>query len=102
MSTPESPLSSQDIARIISHMNEDHADSVLAYAQYFGRLTEASEAQILALDTLTLTIQAKVAQKVRQIKIPFHHPLESAHDAHISMVQMSKAAKRALANEESH
>ncbi|MDQ8193720.1 DUF2470 domain-containing protein [Coraliomargarita sp. SDUM461004] len=98
MSTPESPLSSQDIARIISHMNEDHADSVLAYAQHFGRLPEASAAQIVTLDENTLTIQAKVGDEVRNIKIPFKHSLESTHDAHMTMIQMSKAAKRALSH----
>ncbi|HBR94260.1 MAG TPA: heme iron utilization protein [Opitutae bacterium] len=98
MSTPESPLSSQDIARIIGHMNEDHADSVLAYAQHFGRLPEASAAQIVKLDADSLTMNAQIGNDSKTIKVPFGHSLESAHDAHMTMVQMSKAAKRALAD----
>ena len=96
MSTPEITLTSEEIARIVTHMNEDHADSVLAYAQHFGQKPEAREAQILALDSNTLTIQVKIASELLSIQIPFEHPLKSAHDAHMKMIQMSKAAKRAL------
>ena len=99
MSTTKSPLSNEDILRIVTHMNEDHSDSVLAYAQHFGRLPEASAAQIVTLDADSLTMNAQIGNDSRTIKVPFGHTLESAHDAHMTMVQMSKAAKRALANQ---
>ena len=32
----------------------------------------------------------------KEINIPFEHPLKSGHDAHMTMVKMSKAAKKSL------
>ena len=40
---------------------------------------------------MTLKVVALNAEK--EINIPFEHPLKSGHDAHMTMVKMSKAAK---------
>ncbi|HTL89243.1 MAG TPA: DUF2470 domain-containing protein, partial [Leptolyngbya sp.] len=36
--------------RICNHMNKDHRDSVLVYAQYFGKLDKASAAEMKSID----------------------------------------------------
>lgn len=98
MSTPETTLTQADITRIVKHMNEDHADSVLAYVHHFGKKLDATEAKIVTVTQSELSIQATVAGTSENIQIQFDHPLESAHDAHMTMVKMSKEAKRALSS----
>ena len=36
--------------RICKHMNQDHADAVVQYAQAFGGMPEATAATLLAID----------------------------------------------------
>ena len=97
MSDPSpAPFSREDVARMVSHMNDDHADSVLAYAQHFGQCRDATAATLIdvTVDAMTLKVVALNAEK--EINIPFEHPLKSGHDAHMTMVKMSKAAKKSL------
>ncbi len=97
----EVPLSSADITRIVDHMNDDHADSVLAYVKHFAEIPEATAAKLLALNTSGMDIQTTINKKEELIRVAFDHPLQSSHDAHVTMVQMSKEAKKALSNKDS-
>ncbi|MFP4068578.1 MAG: DUF2470 domain-containing protein [Verrucomicrobiota bacterium] len=96
MSTPETTLTPDDIDRIVAHMNDDHADSVLAYVRHFGKQPGATQARILSLDPSGLDIRSMVRGQPEDLRIQFDHPLQSAHDAHMTMVRMSREAKRAL------
>ena len=42
-------FSASVISRICNHMNEDHADAVVLYAQAFGGLTDATAASLILL-----------------------------------------------------
>ena len=90
------PFSKADVARMVSHMNEDHADSVLAYAQYFGRCRDAEAATLIDVTADFMSLKVVVMNNEKKIKIPFEHPLKSGHDAHMTMVKMSKTAKKNL------
>ena len=90
------PFSKEDVARMVSHMNEDHADSVLAYAQHFGHYRDADAATLIDVTADFMTLKVVVMNNEKEIKIPFEHPLKSGHDAHLTMVKMSKAAKKSL------
>jgi len=84
------------VERMVTHMNEDHADSVLAYVRHFGSFPKAVSAELLGLDARLMRISAKSPTGQREIEVPFEPPLTSAHDAHMTMVRMSKQAKKAL------
>jgi hypothetical protein len=46
-----SNLSSDAVAALMSHMNEDHADAVIAYARYYGGATDIDAARTTAMDS---------------------------------------------------
>lgn len=92
----QAPISREDVARMVSHMNEDHADSVLAYAQHFGQCRDAAAATLIDVTADVMTLKVVVINGEKEIIIPFEHPLKSGHDAHMTMIKMSKAAKKSL------
>lgn len=97
MSDPsQAPFSQEDVLRMVSHMNDDHADSVLAYAQHFGQCRDATAATLIDVTADTMMLKVVVMGDEKEINIPFEHPLKSGHDAHMTMVKMSKAAKKSL------
>jgi putative heme iron utilization protein len=86
-------LSKGDVERIISHMNEDHLDSVLLYARHFARRHDARSAILKSIDARAMGI---LLNSNEEITIPFKAPLTSAHDAHMTLVSMSKEARIAI------
>ncbi|MEO0508970.1 MAG: DUF2470 domain-containing protein [Verrucomicrobiota bacterium] len=90
------PFSSSDVARMIEHMNDDHADSVLAYAQHFGKRPAATSATLVDVKPTEMQLKINTAVGEEELVIAFDHQLESGHDAHMTMIKMSKAAKKAL------
>ncbi len=92
----EEPFSEEAVAGMLEHMNDDHADSVLAYARHFGGRTDATAAVLEGLDAGAMRLRAFVPEGEVELEIPFDHTLESRHDAHMTMVRLSKKAKRAL------
>lgn len=91
------PFTQAEVTRMVAHMNGDHADSVLAYVQHFGNRPEASAARLLDVTPTEMRIEVRVGTVDETVVIDFDHRLESSHDAHMTMIKMSKAAKRALA-----
>ena len=94
---PPEPFTADEVGRMIAHMNEDHPDSVLAYLRHFGGQHEATEARLLDLTPILMRVEGRDTTGAScSAEIAFDHRLESAHDAHLTMVKMSKQAKRAL------
>jgi len=89
----EEAFAPEAVKRMVDHMNEDHADSVLLYAKYFAGKTEATSAVLndVAPEKMSLTLDDG-----ETVEVPFPHRLENGHDAHITMVKMSKEARKAL------
>lgn len=87
------PMTPADVERIVSHMNEDHADSVLHYVHYYGKRPEVPSATLLSLDAEALHISLGSGEEVL---IPVIRPLLSAHDAHMVLVDMAKEARKNL------
>jgi len=84
----------EEVTRMVTHMNEDHADSVLLYAQAYGGKPEAVSAQMEGIDATGMDITARLPDgSSLPLRIPFDHELEDAHDAHMTLVKMSKAAR---------
>jgi len=95
---PPEPFTGEEVGRMIAHMNEDHADSVLAYLRHFGGQPEATEARLIDLTSILMRVEGRQKNGTTcSAEIAFGHRLESVHDAHMTMVKMSKQAKRTLA-----
>ncbi|ESA33544.1 heme iron utilization protein [Leptolyngbya sp. Heron Island J] len=81
--------------RICKHMNDDHADAVLLYAQAFGNAINATAATMKAIDTTGMDLDATVDGQNTAVRVSFERPLADAKDAHHVLVEMLKQVKKA-------
>lgn len=79
--------------RICKHMNDDHADAVLTYAQVFGNTEAATAAKMDSIDPNGMNLTAQVEGDPIRVRVTFEHPLESAKEAHHVLVEMLKQAR---------
>ncbi|WP_204140093.1 DUF2470 domain-containing protein [Halomicronema sp. CCY15110] len=84
------PITAAVSDRICNHMNKDHADSVLVYAQVYGQAKSAVAATMESIDAEGMNLVAEVEGASTPLRIPFDHKLESAKEAHHVLVEMLK------------
>lgn len=87
------PFSPQVSDRICLHMNEDHADAVLLYAQVYGGTPDATAAEMRAIDESGMDVIAQVGGSPLTLRIPFDHPLQDSEDAHQTLIAMVRQAR---------
>lgn len=80
-------------SRICNHMNEDHADAVLLYAQAFGSLANATAAEMVSIDAQGMNLDAQSNGEVVPVRIQFDHVLADAEDAHQTLIAMVKQVR---------
>ncbi|MBD2292294.1 DUF2470 domain-containing protein [Anabaena sphaerica FACHB-251] len=80
-------------SRICQHMNEDHADAVVTYVQVFGKIKNATTAQMLSIDAQGMNLTAQVDEETVPVRIPFDHVLADSEDAHQTLIAMVKQAR---------
>ena len=80
-------------SRICKHMNEDHANAVLLYAQAFGGVTDATTAEMLSIDAEGMNLTAQVNSETVPVRIQFDHILVDSEDAHQTLIAMVKQAR---------
>ena len=78
------PLTPEVSARICTHMNDDHAEAVLAYARHYGGIDSPSEASMLEVQSGGMLLNVDG----RDLHIPFDHVLSDSEDAHRTLVAM--------------
>jgi hypothetical protein len=97
MSTPSSDEAI--IARVVTHMNNDHHDSIHDYAQYFARLPAplASTATLstLTLSKLTLTVTSSHGAQ-STVNIPLSPAMASFSESRERLVAMAIEAMEGL------
>lgn len=76
--------------RICGHMNADHADAVLVYAQVYGQITAATAAQMASIDATGMDLQVNCGDQTQTVRIPFARTLTSRKDAHDILIEMLK------------
>lgn len=79
--------------RICSHMNKDHADSVLVYARYFGKVADATAAEMQSIDAKGMDLLAHVGDVDLPVRVSFDRTLKDAKEAHIILVEMLKRVR---------
>lgn len=84
--------------RIIGHMNEDHGDSVLAYARHYAGRSSATAATLAGIDQTGMDIVVTEPAGDQSVRVTFKEPLADAAAAHHVLIAMSKEAKAALAS----
>jgi putative heme iron utilization protein len=88
-------LTPQVSDRICKHMNEDHADAVLMYAQIYGQLAQASSATMDAIDPEGMNLTALVDGDASTVRVTFDHTLTDSEDAHQTLIAMIRQARSA-------
>ena len=79
--------------RIAQHMNADHVDALVLYAQAFGNITEAQTAKMVAIDSQGMDLAVETLKESLLIRIPFDHELKDAEDAHHTLIDMIRQAR---------
>lgn len=84
-------------AGIVSHMNEDHADAVLAIVRAFTRATEAEVAYMVNVDRYGCDFSVETSGGMRPARVGFEKALNSADMARAAVVALTKKARTKLA-----
>ena len=81
------PLTPAVSDRICRHMNDDHADAVVAYARHYGGVATPEQVRMLAVlpEAMRLEVDGSV------VEIPFDHTLSDSEDAHRTLVAMLRS-----------
>jgi putative heme iron utilization protein len=90
MSEPITPAISD---RICQHMNADHQDALLLYAQVYGQTPEAEAAEMLAIDPQGMDLAVQKKGQQIPVRVSFDHELKDAEDAHHTLIAMIKQAR---------
>jgi putative heme iron utilization protein len=91
--TQETGISSAVSDRICKHMNDDHSDAIVQYAQVYGHCEGATAAVMEAIDPLGMDIIAQVDGQPTPVRVTFDRELADAKDAHHVLVEMLKAVR---------
>ncbi len=86
------PLAS-GAAGIITHMNSDHAEAVLAYAKVLAGFADASSATMTAVDRYGFELAAMTANGPRAARLAFDVPVATSDEVRRAMVAMVKRAR---------
>ena len=82
-------LSPEAIAGVISHMNEDHSDAVLIYAQVYAGISGAASASMINMTAQYMDISAEDAL----VRIHFDSPIEDRESSRTKLVELLKLAR---------
>lgn len=83
-------------ARIIAHMNGDHAEALRDITRHFGGV-EAEEAQMVSCDRLGFVVRVRTAEGMKGRRIAFPEDVRSSDDARRVLVAMTRQARAAPA-----
>ena len=91
-------LDDNAVTRIITHMNEDHADAVLLYVKAFAQRSRASSARMTGIDENGMDIQYTQEGAEKTCRVDFEQPLGDAGEARRVLVAMADQARDMLSN----
>jgi putative heme iron utilization protein len=78
---------------ILAHMNEDHADAVLAYAHAFATIPSATSAVMTAVDRYGFELQASTPDGPKVARIAFDAPVSTSNEVRKAMVALVARAR---------
>ncbi len=81
---------------ILSHMNGDHGDAVLAYARALGGVADAQAATMTAVDRYGFDLEVSAPGGAQRARVAFDAPAATAEEVRRAMVALARAARAAL------
>jgi putative heme iron utilization protein len=91
-------LTNEDIHVAIEHMNADHADAVLAYAQGLAGLSWAESAHLTAIDSDGLELLARAPGREQSARIDLPESVNDLPSLQKATVELVKRARQALSS----
>ena len=89
--TEAAPLTPEACALICSHMNDDHADAIAAYARVYGKRDEVTSARMRSMTALSMNLDVHTSRGEETCTVLFDHTLTSADDARDTLIAMAMA-----------
>lgn len=80
-------------ARVLDHMNRDHADAVLRYARHYAGHRTATAARLINIDEVGIELAVVTPEGETSARIGFETPLTKPEDAHLVLVAMAREAR---------
>jgi putative heme iron utilization protein len=80
--------------RIIDHMNDDHADTMVLYCRALSRATDAEEVRMTSVDRYGFEMSVKTAQGPRPVRLPFESEVGTAKEVRQALVAMAERARQ--------
>jgi len=80
-------------ARAVQHLNEDHADALLAMARALGGHPDATEATCARIDRYGLDLSLKTPRGSTETRIGFAEPANRPGDLRAATVELAKRAR---------
>jgi heme oxygenase (biliverdin-IX-beta and delta-forming) len=80
---------------ILKHMNDDHAEALLAFARALAGVADAARATMTAVDRYGFEIAAMTPNGPRAARLAFDVAVSTPDDVRRSMVEMAKRARAA-------
>lgn len=80
-------------AGILSHMNEDHGDAMIAYARALASIPEASAATMTAVDRYGFEMTVITPEGPRATRLAFDAPVTTTDEVRRAMVALVKIAR---------
>jgi putative heme iron utilization protein len=84
-------------AGILKHMNEDHADALVAYAKGLSRIADTTAATMTAVDRYGFEMAVTTPSGPRATRIGFDRPVDTPETVRGTMVELVKRARAATA-----
>jgi hypothetical protein len=84
-------------AGILSHMNKDHADTLLAYARALAGAPEAEGAVMTSVDRYGFEMRARTPGGERLLRLGFEAPLGTTDEVRKAMIALARAAREKAA-----
>ena len=85
--------------KIIDHMNEDHADTMVLYCRAYSRATDTSAATMTAVDRYGFEMSATTGAGPRPIRVAFAEAVSSTAQVRHAMVELARGARVRLEKE---
>ena len=77
---------------IITHMNQDHADALVAYARAFAGV-QADEAVMVSVDRLGFKLRVTEGDRRHSVRVAFPREVTTAADSRTVLVEMLRRAR---------
>jgi putative heme iron utilization protein len=77
---------------IIEHMNADHADALVTYAQAFAGET-ADEATMASIDRLGFTVRLRTGERLHSVRLAFPREVTTAEESRVVLIEMLREAR---------